>query len=264
MPSKESMRRGTRARGGERRRAIRRWGRLHRRSSRPSSSAQGRNRTASQGAIPIRRVRMTFFPSFPVCSVAESQPIARMLAASRERGNTMAVYEKGNARIHYKEAGSGFPLFIIPGGGQNSTIGFMSDRAPFNAIEEFKDEYRCITADLRNAPSGQSSGPLEIDRPWDSYADDHLPPMDHLGIRRFMVIGYCIGGPFIWKLVQRAPERIVAAVVAPPAGFGRESNPRDDSARQTGGPALVKQRPDLTMDMIDKFLTRMYVTNADF
>src|SRR5262249_13557807 len=29
-------------------------------------------------------------------------------------------------------------------------------------------------------------------------------------------------------------------------------------------PALVKQRPDLTMDMIDKFLTRMYVTNADF
>jgi hypothetical protein len=27
----------------------------------------------------------------------------------------------------------------------------MSDRAPFNAIEEFKDEYRCITADLRNA-----------------------------------------------------------------------------------------------------------------
>ena len=76
----------------------------------------------------------------------------------------MAFYEKGNVRIHYEEAGSGFPLFVIPGGGQNSTIGFMSDRAPFNAIAEFKDEYRCITADLRNAPSGQSSGPLEIGR----------------------------------------------------------------------------------------------------
>ena len=73
----------------------------------------------------------------------------------------MAFYEKGHVRIHYEEAGSGFPLFVIPGGGQNSTIGFMSDRAPFNATEEFKDEYRCITADLRNAPSGQSSGPLE-------------------------------------------------------------------------------------------------------
>ena len=175
----------------------------------------------------------------------------------------MAFYEKGPVRIHYQEAGSGFPLFVIPGGGQNSTIGFM-DRAPFNATEEFKDEYRCITADLRNAPSGQSSGPLEIDRPWDSYADDHLALMDHLGIQRFMVIGYCIGGPFIWKLIQRAPERIVAAVVSQPVGFRKESNPMYDNSLQTWGPALVKQRPDLTMDMIDKFLTRMYVTNADF
>jgi pimeloyl-ACP methyl ester carboxylesterase len=88
--------------------------------------------------------------------------------------------------------------------------------------------------------------------------------MDHLGIRRFMVIGYCIGGPFIWKLVQRAPERIVAAVVSQPVGFRKESNPMYDNSMQTWGPALVKQRPDLTMDMIDNFLTRMYVTNADF
>ena len=63
----------------------------------------------------------------------------------------MAFYEKGPVRIHYLAAGSGFPLFVIPGGGRNSTIGFMSNRAPFNAIEEFKDEYRRITADLRNA-----------------------------------------------------------------------------------------------------------------
>jgi hypothetical protein len=42
----------------------------------------------------------------------------------------MAMYERGSVRIHYQEAGSGFPLFVIPGGGQNSTIGFMADRAP--------------------------------------------------------------------------------------------------------------------------------------
>src|SRR5262245_63445597 len=160
-------------------------------------------------------------------------------SSQREKENNMGFYEKGQVRIHYQEAGSGFPLFVIPGGGQNSTIDFMSDRAPFNAIEEFKDEYRCITADLRNAPSGQSSGPLEIDRPWDSYADDHLALMDHLGIGRFMVIGYCIGGPFIWILVQRAPERIVAAVVSQPVGFRRESNPMYDNSMQTWGPALV-------------------------
>ena len=38
-------------------------------------------------------------------------------------------------------------------------------------MEEFKDEYRCIAADLRNA-NGQSTGPLVIDRPWDAYTDD--------------------------------------------------------------------------------------------
>src|SRR5262245_64269269 len=99
-------------------------------------------------------------------------------------------YEKGNVRIHYQEAGSGVPLLIIPGGGLNSTIAVMA-RSPFNAIEEFRNEYRCITADLRMAWDGQSSGPLEVERPWDSIADDQIGLMDHLGIKRFMVLGYC-------------------------------------------------------------------------
>jgi len=67
----------------------------------------------------------------------------------------MPFYEKGAVRIHYVEAGSGFPLLIIPGGGLNSTISHL--KAPFDAIEEFKGEYRCIFADLRNANAGESS-----------------------------------------------------------------------------------------------------------
>ena len=72
----------------------------------------------------------------------------------------MPFYDKGDVRIYYEEAGSGFPLLLIPGGGLNSRISFFTGSAPFNAIEEFKDEYRCITMDLRNANGGQSSGPL--------------------------------------------------------------------------------------------------------
>ena len=130
----------------------------------------------------------------------------------------MPFYEKGDVRIHYEEVGSGFPLLVIPGGGLNSTIAGLANH-PFNPLEEFNGEYRVIAADLRNANGGQSSGPLEIDRPWDAYTDDHLGLMDHLGIREFMVLGFCIGGPFIWNLLKRAPGRIVAGVLAQPSGF---------------------------------------------
>ena len=99
----------------------------------------------------------------------------------------MSFYEKGPVRIHYEETGSGFPLLLIAGGGLGgSTISALSN--PFNPIPEFKNEFRCIAADLRNATSGQSAGPLELDRPWDSYTDDHLGLMDHLGIDRFMLV----------------------------------------------------------------------------
>ena len=33
----------------------------------------------------------------------------------------MPFYERGDVRIHYEEAGSGFPVLFIPGGGLNST-----------------------------------------------------------------------------------------------------------------------------------------------
>jgi len=176
----------------------------------------------------------------------------------------MPFYERGSVRIRYEETGSGFPLLLISGGGLNSSIAGLAT-SPFNPIEEFKNEYRCIAADLRNANTGQSSGPLEIDRPWDSFADDQLGLMDHLGIDRFMVLGFCIGGPFIWNLVRRAPNRVVAGVLAQPVGFRPEMPTLLYDGSMTGwGPELVKRRPDITMDMVQRFLTRMYRTDPDF
>ena len=79
-----------------------------------------------------------------------------------------------DVRIRYEETGSGFPLLLIAGGGLNgSTIAGIHRGNPFNTVEAFKEEFRCIYADLRNS-AGQSTGPLEIDRPWDSYTDDHI------------------------------------------------------------------------------------------
>ena len=175
----------------------------------------------------------------------------------------MSFYEKGPVRIHYEETGSGFPLLLISGGGLNSTIAGLAN--PFNSIEEFKGEYRCIAADLRNANPGQSSGPLEVDRPWDSHTDDQLGVLDHLGINKFMVMGFCIGGPFIWNLLKRAPDRIVAGVLTQPSGY-RPTMPDLFYHNNIKGwaPALCERRPDITMAQAGAFLEKMYRANADF
>jgi pimeloyl-ACP methyl ester carboxylesterase len=187
----------------------------------------------------------------------------RVLGQTAKPAGAMSFYEKGPVRIRYQETGSGYPLLCIPGGGLNSTIAGLAN--PFNPLNEFKGEYHCIAADLRNANPGQSSGPLEIERPWDSYTDDHLGLMDYLGINKFMVIGFCIGGPFIWNLLKRAPERVVAAVLAQPSGFRPEMPTYFYDTNMMGwGPDLMKRRPEITRDMVDKFVTKMYRNNPDF
>jgi pimeloyl-ACP methyl ester carboxylesterase len=212
---------------------------------------------------PIRRTILATGVAATAVATAGTRLFAQQIG---QGGAAMGTFEKGAVRVHFEEAGSGFPLLVIAGGGLNSTIsGLAGASSPFNPMEEFKTEYRCISADLRNANGGQSSGPLEADRPWDAFTDDQLGLMDHLGIDKFMVFGFCIGGPMIWNLLRRAPDRIVAAVLAQPSGSRPEMRDLFYENNMKGwGPALIARRPDITMEMVDKFLTRMYRTNPDF
>lgn len=178
--------------------------------------------------------------------------------------HTMPVYQRDTIRIHFETAGSGYPLLIIPGGGLNSDLSFMR-KGPFDPMAVFSDEYRCIASDLRHANGGLSSGPLEPERPWDAFADDQLALMDHLGCERFIVMGFCIGGPMTWNLLQRAGDRIAAAVIVQPSGSRPEQ--RDffyQSNRAGWGPAFLARHPQETPERIDRFLTCMYRERDDF
>ncbi len=177
----------------------------------------------------------------------------------------MPFYQRGSTRIYYEEVGSGFPLLIIPGGGLNSTVSSLRTASPFNPMETYKNDFRCISADLRNANGGQSSGPLEIDRPWDAYSDDQLGLMDHLGIQKFGVLGFCIAGPMMHNLIRLAPERVVAAAMMQPSGSRPEIPDLFYQNNIKGwGPPLCENRPEITMDMVHDFLTSMYTDRADF
>src|SRR5207247_10466718 len=120
----------------------------------------------------------------------------------------MPGYERGPVRIHYEQGGSRLPPLLIPGGGLNSSFQSWQTASPFKPMERYKNDFRCICADLRNANPGQSSGPLEIDRPWDAYTDDQLGLMAHLGVREFLVMGFCIGGPRGRTPTERAGARV--------------------------------------------------------
>lgn len=176
----------------------------------------------------------------------------------------MPIYENGSVKVHYEEAGSGFPLLVIPGGGLNATIAGLANHA-FNPLEEFSDRYRVIALDLRNANGGQSEGPLDIERTWDSFLDDQLGLMDHLGIDRFMVLGFCIGGPMIWNMLKQAGDRVVAAVLVHPSGYN-SSAPDIFYRNNTSNwaPGFRQRRPEITAEMISDYLNNMYTKRADF
>jgi len=179
-------------------------------------------------------------------------------------GLKIGFYEKGNVRIRYAEIGSGFPLLATPGGGLNSCIAVWS-RAVINIPEEFKNDFRVITMDQRNATGGESTGPVPVDDPWGAFADDQLGVMDHLGISKFAFFGNCIGGPFAMKLMERAPQRIAAAILSQPVGH----NPtQPDYMYESGKTAWAKQlrerRPEIPMETIEKYLHNLYRVRPDF
>ncbi|MBM86376.1 MAG: alpha/beta hydrolase [Rhodospirillaceae bacterium] len=176
----------------------------------------------------------------------------------------MPIFENGPVRIYYEEVGDGFPLLVIPGGGLNATVSGLGAHA-FNPLEKFSDTHRVIALDLRNANRGSSDGPLEIERTWDSFTDDQLALMDHLRVDSFMVMGFCIGGPMIWNMLERAGERIVSAVLVHPSGYS-SSAPNIFYQNNMNGwaPEFLKRRPEITMEMVSDYLGNMYSKRADF
>lgn len=176
----------------------------------------------------------------------------------------IGFYEKGDVRIRYAERGSGFPLLATPGGGLNSRM-INWPNAVINIVEEFKNDFRVITMDQRNATNGESTGPVPVANPWDAFADDQLGLMDHLGIRQFAFFGNCIGGPFAMKLMERAPQRVVAAILSQPVGHKPDKPDfMYDSGRDVWAKEFLGRRPDVSMATIDQYLHNLYRVRPDF
>ena len=68
-------------------------------------------------------------------------------------------------------------------------------------------------------------------------------------------MGYCIGGPFAPKLLERAPDRVVAGALCQPVGHRPEDpDVMYNSGKGVWAPELLKWRPDLNVATIEKNL----------
>ena len=167
----------------------------------------------------------------------------------------MPYFERGEDRIYYEERGSGFPLLTIAPGGMKSTIDFWRNAA-VDPWASYAGDFRVVAMDQRNA--GRSSGSLDPTDPWASYASDQLGLLDHLGVDRFLVMGCCIGGSFILKLIEQAPERVVAAVLEQPIGVQDSNRELFDQLQQSWADELVASRPDVDAAQARAFLAAMW------
>src|SRR4030081_929943 len=197
-------------------------------------------------------------------AAAATAAAPRVFAQQASQGGAFKFYEKGNVRIRYQEVGTGFPLLSTPGGGLTSRISNWQN-AVINVMEHFKNDFRVITMDQRNATGGESTGPVPIDDPWAAFADDQLGVMDHLGIDKFFFFGNCIGGPFAMKLMQRAPQRVTAAILSQPVGHNpAKPDYRYDAGKPVWAKELRERRPDVSMETIEQYLHNLYRVRPDF
>jgi pimeloyl-ACP methyl ester carboxylesterase len=129
-------------------------------------------------------------------------------------------------------------------------------RAAFNPVEEYAGDFRLVAMDQRNA--GKSTGPLDVSDPWGSYVDDQLALMDHLGHESFHVLGCCIGSSHALGLAERAPARVVSAVLEQPIGIVDDNRELFRGMWREWGQQLAARREDIDPETLEAFGTRMW------
>jgi len=147
--------------------------------------------------------------------------------------------------LYYEEHGQGAPVIFVHGGGGNHLSWWQQ-------VPAFWKRYRVVTLDLRgfgvsHNTSNQSGA--------DILASDLLGLMDHLEIKKAYLVAQSLGGWAIWGAAEKAPERVIAMVMADTPGgvpvaataqWAKETRERGGSVLDRAiAPRLAIERPDL-------------------
>lgn len=129
------------------------------------------------------------------------------------------------ATLPYQVSGRGIPVLLIAPGGMRSNIANWAS-SPYNPITALPAErFQVIAMDQRSAQSslrpgsGNSTAKVKASDGWQTFMEDQIALLDHLGIRRCHSIGMCIGPSYQLQLLRHYPERFGRAVLLQPIGL---------------------------------------------
>lgn len=110
----------------------------------------------------------------------------------------MATLHVDGADLYYEEHGEGEPLVLLHGFGSSTRDWELQ-------IPIFAERYRVIAIDFRGfGRSSRDRGPFSVER----FAADTLAILDHLGVSRFRLVGYSMGGATAFQIAVDVPKRV--------------------------------------------------------
>ncbi|MGH7925939.1 MAG: alpha/beta fold hydrolase [Candidatus Binatus sp.] len=119
----------------------------------------------------------------------------------------MANFDSDGVQIHFEEHGKGEPVVLVHG---------FASRAEHNWgpgwFTPLAQHYRVVALDCRgHGKSGKPHDPAAY--AGETMGDDVIRLLDHLGIKRTLIMGYSMGGRIVTGLLMSHPERLCAAVL---------------------------------------------------
>lgn len=164
---------------------------------------------------------------------------------------------RSTARIFHEARGQG-PALVLPHGCPLSGALFAGMR------DTLERDFTAVTVDHRGySKSKATQNPGTVER----YAKDAIAVLDKLGIRHAAVGGLFMGGPIVFEMFRRAPDRfssmiLIDTIAAPvshvEAGIWQGSQERIEEKGVEGIiPFLMRQMPTVeSAEAISKFLKR--------
>ena len=128
-------------------------------------------------------------------------------------------FDSNGVKIRYIVAGSGAPIILIHPFATSAEIWEPVTKA-------LSQNYQVMAMDCRG--HGKSGKPHDPKQYGIEMVNDVVRLMDHLGIKKAIIIGYSMGGSIAMKMLTEHPDRFRLAIIGGSLGFTREESEHNE------------------------------------